>query len=535
MDKYWRTGSGPLIALLAVVLVAGCGGSEASSGEADGAGEAASGAEGGEGAGEPRSGGSLTWAINVENLNMDPAWCGSQGMDRCNPIFETLLRYDVEEEDFVPGLAESFESEDGVTWTLTLREGVTFSDGTDFDAEAVAFNWDRIKDPQTASPAQSMAQPLTWEVVDPLTLEVTSEEPNFQLPWALVQGMGMIGSPTAIEEKGEDFGNEPVGAGPFVLERWTRNSEAVYARNPDYYQEGLPYLDEFVLKVIPQDDQRMNALRTGEIDVNWSLLIKDAEAMEAEGFTIHRLPLVGGTGLMFNHDDPVASDPDLIQAMLHAYDSAQINNAVYGGAPAVDAFLFPESPYRDDSYGVFPEKDLEEAQRLFDAYRDRTGEDSVTVEFLSYAGVPALEQVAEVIQAQMNEIEGLTFEINAVEGATLSSNQASGNFQTMMGATLSQHMDALYEVFHSEGARNFGHYSNPTVDEALETSRRSNDEAEVTEAYKVLNGELSKDGPIRNWRYTFAHLHTDDKVNGLILMGTSAGLGAYLEEAWIDE
>ncbi|QGG40097.1 ABC transporter substrate-binding protein [Aeromicrobium yanjiei] len=523
-----RKVSKALIPSLALVMVAAAGCS------AGGAGGGGGGGGGGEG-GTPKSGGTLTMAVNLEGQTMDPAWCGTFGFDRCAPVFGTLLRYDTEKDEFVPGMAESFESSDGKSWTLKLRPGMTFSDGTPFDAEAVVANWDRIKDPKTLSPAARKVEEITWKVEDATTVAVTSESANFQLPWSLTGPIGMIGSPTAIKASGKDFGNKPIGAGPFVLDKWTRNSQAEFVRNEKYYEEGLPHLDKFVLKVIAQDDQRLNALRAGEIDIDWSLLTKDAKAVEAEGFNVLRLPLVGGTGLIFNFEDPVAKDPLLREAMLKAFDSAQINNAVYPGDKPVDALLFPDSPYRDDSKGTFPKKDLPGAQKLFDDYLAKTGKTSVTLKFSTYAGIPALEQVAQILQSQMEKIKGLNFEIDAMDGGTLQGKVLSGKWQIAMGATLSQQADALYEVFHSEGTINTTRYSNPKVDAAFETTRTSNDEAEVTEAYKVLAGELSKDGPLRNWRYQVGHLFTPKKVKGLILAGTASGAGTYLERAWIDK
>lgn len=521
--KRRRVSKSLVAAIAAAVLVAGCGGG--------GAGGSGSSGEGG----TPKSGGTLTMAVNTEGQTMDPAWCGTYGFDRCAPVFGTLLRYDTEKKEFGPGMAESFESADGKTWTLKLRAGLKFTDGTPFDAEAVSFNWDRIKDPQTLSPAARLVGALSWTVTDPTTLTVTSKATNYQLPWALTGGLSMIGSPAAIEKQGKDFGNAPVGAGPFVLDKWTRNSQAAFSRNADYYEEGLPYVDKFVLKVIGQDDQRLNALRAGEININWSLLTKDAKTVESEGFNVMRLPLVGGTGLIFNHTDPDLKEPLLRNAMLAAFDSKQINNAVYPGDKPVDAFLFPDSPYRDDSLGTFPTTDVAAAQKLFDEYLAKTGKSSVTLKFSTYAGIPALEQVAQILQSQMQKIKGLTFEIDGSDGATLQGKVASGKYQIAMAATLSQQVDAIYEVFHSSGSVNTTKYSNPKVDAALDITRTSNDEAEVEAAYKIVNGELSKDGPLRNWRYQVGHLFTAKKVKGLILAGTSSGAGAYLEKAWLDE
>jgi peptide/nickel transport system substrate-binding protein len=488
-------------------------------------------------AGTPVKGGDLVLAINTDATSLDPALCGVNGWTQCEPIFSTLLRYDIEAQEFTPNLAESFESDDGKVWTLKLRSGVKFSDGTDFNAEAVAFNWDRIKDPATQSMAARTASSMRWEVVDDLTLEVTLDKPNYQLPYSLQYGMGFIGSPTAIKAAGEDFGNKPVGAGPFLFRSWTRGTQIDYEPNPTYWEEGKPYLDSLTVKVIAQDDQRLNALRSGEINVDWSLLTKDAKAMEAEGYNVISGPLVGGTGLMFNFDDPVMKDPLIRQAMLHAFDSAQINNTIYPGDQPVDQFLYPDSPYRDDAYGTFPEKDLDEAQRLFDEYLAKTGQDSLTVTMTTYAGIPVLEQVAQVLQAQMQEIDGLTLEIRGMDGVALSGAQAAGDFQVTMGATLSMQMDALYDIFHSTGSRNFSNYSNPKVDEALDLSRSSNDPEEVTEAYEIVAGEISKDGPLRTWRYQTGHLYYPDSVHipqSALAIQTS-GAAMWVQDVWMTE
>ncbi|WP_173152668.1 ABC transporter substrate-binding protein [Phytohabitans suffuscus] len=500
------------------LVVAGCG----------------AGDDGGSGSGEPRRGGTLSYAVNVEAASLDPASCGVQSFDRCAPIFGTLLRYDLDKKEFVGQMAESFSTTDGVSWTLKLRSGVKFSDGTPFDADAVVFNWDRVKDPATLSPALRVTQGMTWKATDPRTVTVTLDKPNYQLPWALVRGLSAIGSPTAIQKAGADVGNAPVGAGPFVLKKWTRNSQLELTRNPDYFETGLPYLDGLVVKVIGADDQRLNALRSGEIDVDWSLLTKDARAIEAEGgYDVYRVPLVGGTGLQFNENDAVVKDEGLRKAMLLAFDSAQINNAVYPGDAPVDAFLRPDAAERDDAMGRFPDKNLAEAQRLFDDYLARTGKSGETVTFTCYAGVPALEQVAQLIQSQMQQINGLTFKLNPVDGATLSQASSKREFQTIMGATLSQEMDRLYDVFHSEGALNVMSYANPKVDEALAVTRSSNDRNEVTTAYKTVVGEISKDGPLRTWRYQTGHLYVKKKVKGIVVAGTNSGASAYFQYAWL--
>ena len=225
--KVWRVGSQAVAATVLVGLVlSGCGGgsgSESSSTDA----------------GTPKKGGKLTYAMNTEVPSLDPALCGVTASTSI-PIFGTLLRQDPDKNEFVGQMADSFTTSDGKAWTLKLREGVKFSDGTAFDAEAVAFNWDRIKDPKTLSPAARVTKDMTWKVVDPTTVSVTLKSTNYQFPWQLAKGLSMIGSPAAIKAAGADVGNKPVGAGPFTLKKWTRNSQIEYSRNPAYFETGLP-------------------------------------------------------------------------------------------------------------------------------------------------------------------------------------------------------------------------------------------------------------------------------------------------------
>ncbi|MFI5720419.1 ABC transporter substrate-binding protein [Nocardia sp. NPDC051750] len=513
--KWWRGWRSLIpVAVLAMVL-AGCGGVSTVGGGA---------------AGEPVRGGELVMAVNVEAQTLDPAWCPYL-YDRCAPLFGTLLRYDAGQDKIVPAMAESFESADGITWTLKLRPGVKFSDGTDYNAEAVAHNWARIKDPATLSTATQLAAPLTWTVLDPLTLQVTSATANFQLPWALTQGLGMIGSPTAMQRMGAEYGKAPVGAGPFLLDRWVRESEARYVRNPGYWEAGLPYLDSFVIKVIKADDQRINALRAGEIDIAWSTQSKHAERAEAQGFTVHTVPLVGGTGLNFNFRHPDLKDPELRLALQQTLDPAQINSALYPGEEPADGFLRPDSPYRDDN-ARYPATDVAAAQKIFDAYLKRAGKTSLTLTLKTHAGLNEMALAAQLLQSQLQQLDGLTITIEPIDFGVLEGMRRAGDFELVLGSTLSQQMDALYDTFHTSGKNNITRYSNPAVDAALETSRTSNDPARVEQAYTTINSAISADAPLRIWRYPNGYIYTGNDVQGLTVIGVSSLAGVIIDRAW---
>lgn len=471
----------------AVVAVTGCGGS--SSGNTSG----------GEGDDTPQRGGALVAAVRSNPISLDAARCGSSGYAQCAPIYGTLLRYDFDEEQFEPALAESFDSADGTVWTLKLKEGITFTDGTPYDAEAVIFNWEREKDPAMLSGALYwLSQIKGWKVIDPLTIEITLTSPNYQFPWAMQYELGFIGSPTAIKSKGDAFATDPVGAGPFILEEWVENSELTFTRNPDYVEEGLPYADSLTQKIIPTDDQRMNALRAGEINLQNTYLNRDATILEKEGYPTKRMTLWGGTAVAFNLEDPVAGDPDLRAALLQAINAEQITSALYPGELVPEAYFRTDSPYYDEAAGLYPEFDLAGAQAAFDKYLEKTGQSSLELSFLGYSEYPIMVQVAELVQQQLSQIKGLEVELRSMAGQELNAVIREGDYQiAMANAAGRQDPAALYRTFHSKGDLNVTGYSNPVVDKALDTIRATEDEQVITENYKLVGGELSKDAPYR--------------------------------------
>lgn len=483
----------------------------------------------GESAGDPQTGGTLAWAMVGETQSLDPAVCGLVAYQRCSPIFGTLMRYDAETGEVVPYLAESFESSDGTKWTLKLRDGVTFSDGTPFDAEAVVFNWDRIRNPETLSPAANATKGLAWSVVDPLTVEITLEQPNFQLPWQLVRGLGAIGSPTAIQAAGKEIASKPVGAGPFVLENWIRNSEMKLVRNPSYFEEGTPYVDAMTVKIVGSEDQKMNALLSNEVRMAPTSSSADAEKMAANGFNISEADIVGGGGVIFNYKDPIMQDEGLRNAILHTIDANQFAGALSMVKEPSTAFLRPE-----DSSASYPELDLGEAQSLFDDYLKRTGKTGETIRLTSYAGFPVMEQSSQLLQAQLQKINGLTAEIDALDAPVLLSKQRQGDYQMLLTTFQSPSRDLLFDLFHTSGAQNTTGYSNPKVDEALDITRASNDADEVSKAYETVNIEVSRDAPMRTWNWIDAYLIAADDVQGVEIVPTGAGAAWNWEQVWLN-
>lgn len=463
---------------------------------------------------EPQRGGTLTYAFNTEAQSVDPATCAiGVGMHPCQAIYGALMYYDPESREFEPGLAESFTTDDGRTWTLTLRPNLTFTDGTALDASAVAFNWDRILDPAQLSRAATVARTLRWEVVDPLTLRVVSEDVNYQLPLALTEDLAFVGSPAAIEQKGADYGSAPVGAGPFTLTSWARGTEMVLDRNPGYWDQPRPYVDRLVIKTIPADDQRFNALQAGEVDVMTVTLDKYADRAENAGMRAVRTSMLGGTGFRMSSRG-VLSDRDLRTAIDKLVDNEQIMNAVYPGEPTATGFIPEDSPLHSPG-SAWPARDVEGAQALVDGYRARNGGAEVELSLNISAGSPVLTQVGELLQAQLQQVDGLRLNIEPLDGSAYATALNSGNYDLIIASVGGAHPENLYKVFHTEGASNGAGLSEPAVDEALDITRASGDPAVVESAYKTAIEQIVSASTYRFWRHATVSLLSPDDVQGV--------------------
>ncbi|MGH8069706.1 MAG: ABC transporter substrate-binding protein [Candidatus Entotheonellia bacterium] len=223
---------------------------------------------------QPKSGGTLRIAWEADITGLDPHMsAGLQAQWMVGNIFNSLVTID-ENLNYIPELAESWDvKDDGKTYIFHLRKGVKFHDGTDFDAEAVKFNFLRITgrlDPEEKPFAAPFFTALdAVEPIDAHTVKFTLKSPSYTLIPALgVYRVGFLQlSPTAYKTHGrKEIHLHPTGTGPFKLVKWEQNNIIVLEKNPDYYKPGLPYLDRIEFKIMKEGVTRATALRTGEVD-----------------------------------------------------------------------------------------------------------------------------------------------------------------------------------------------------------------------------------------------------------------------------
>ncbi len=416
-------------------------------------------------------------------------------------------------------LCETFTTEDGgSTFTVTLKPGITFSDGTPFDAEAVKYNWDRMKDPVNGSASAGFAgQIAETTVVDDLTLELamTSPNPGFVANFT-VYALQWIASPTALEAGTEAFNKNPIGAGPFVLESWVPNGVTKLVRNEDYWGEA-PYLDAIEVQGVSDTTQRLNALISGDAD---AIMNSDAfafEDAEAAGFINHTYTFNGGTGLMFNTSRAPFDDVRARQAVVAALDFEAVSDASSGGFPAVPTTLFPEdSPfYQDIPLATY---DPEFAQELFD---ELAAEGKPLSFGFAMTPGPSAQGAFDSMQAQLQQYDNVTITADQRAASEAGVFTTAGDYDvTVSSMAFSEPSGRLWGALHSKaGPSNYSRFNDPATDAALDAAGATDDIEEKNEQYKIVQERLQKLVPYALYNTYYSGLITTDKVQGVLMFG----------------
>ena len=310
--------------------------------------------------GDPKQGGTLTLADYSEARSLDPTKTipnGAAGGNALAAVYDVLMRYDQESNSFEPWVAESLETDDNTTWTLTLRDGVTFSDGTPLDANAVLGSLGYYMQNAgyntllLATNIKDMAPDGDNKVV------FTLNQPWITFPNMLASGPGMIMAPASYAQGPDKF--TPIGAGPFVFDSYQPGEELVLDANPDYWG-GAPALDSLRFVWLGSDDARLESLAGGSVDAANIRAPQTIEEARNDGFGGIMSP--SGLALMFwlnNREGRAASDVRVRQAINYAIDPQVYADRVGGGAGLPSRNIYsPTAPYFTDieTAGFDPEK-----------------------------------------------------------------------------------------------------------------------------------------------------------------------------------
>ena len=283
-------------------------------------------------------------------------------------VYDGLVRYKSGTLEVEPALAESWEiSEDGTTYTFHLREGVTFHDGSAFDAEAVKFNFDRMLDEE--HPFHNTGPfPLAFffssveevAVVDPLTVEFTLSAPFAPFLSNLAYPTGLIVSPAAVAQYGTDYGRHPSGTGPFTFAEWESNTHVILNANADYW-DGAPELETVVFRPITDANTRTAEMLAGGIDLMVEVPPVSLSEFQGDDFTVVEQAGPHVWFLILNAKDGPFADKLVRQAANYAVNKqALVENVLEGTAEVAAGPIPPAFNWAyDDSltpYAYDPEK-----------------------------------------------------------------------------------------------------------------------------------------------------------------------------------
>jgi peptide/nickel transport system substrate-binding protein len=487
-----------------------------------------------------KPGGSLVIAQGVDAVTLDSHLVvDSPTFTVTSHVFETLFEY-TPEGKIVPHLAESYGvSGDGLTWTLRLRKGVKFHDGTPLSAEAVKFNLERVLNPDTKSTYRFLIDRIKRiEVVDASTLRLGTEKPFAPMLAHLTHGAIAIQSPAAIRKHGKEYVNFPTGTGPFKLKEWVRGDRLVLAKNPDYWGK-KPFVNELIFRPVPEGGARMALIETGAAHVIVRVPPRDAPRLTAKrDVEVINTPSVRTIYIAFNMLKPPFTDLRVRQALNHAVNKPAIVQHILAGVGRPS-----DAPISPGIFGYRPimtyEYDPARARKLLAEAGHPNG---FKTELYCPTGRYLNDiQVCEAVQAQLREV-GVEAAIKTMEWAAYLDVTKKGAGESvvpmyMLGwGTVTGDADyGLYALFHSSQwtpagqARNF--YKNPRVDELLDRGRTVANPALREAAYREAMELIMKDAP---WLFLHAESQLSAvrrNVKGVVIHPVERVMA---EHAWIE-
>jgi peptide/nickel transport system substrate-binding protein len=466
--------------------------------------------------GEPRAGGSITVGVWDQVGRLDPAgsMAGSSSIGPALAVYDPLIGR-APDGGLVPSLATSWTSSDDLmTYTLHLREGVRFQDGAPFDSAAVVTHFDYLRNPDAQCVcAQEVAAIGSVEATGPATVVFHLTGPDASFLSFLAGTQSLILSPKAIAaahlDYGTEYGPKPVGTGPFSL---AGTDPVVLRKNPDYWGtddsgRALPYLDRIVVRTIPDEGERLAALRRGDIDLMQTTDNHSVIAATEAGFDVQKVVGPSARILVFNTRQAPFDDVRARRAVAMSIDRDAINEAAYEGThlPADSLFAYGSRLGRGVRWPAF---DPGAAEDLVDDLEADGGDEPITANCIDtdeqrkvYREI-AKEAAAAGLSVD-NDFEDSGPFVNRLFGSRDFSMACFGGLDGLDA-------DDLYSTYHSGETNNMTGYGNPEVDAALEAIRATDDDVEQRRLVKVVLQKLAADVPAVPLTYELnANIHRD--------------------------
>ena len=498
--------SGVMALLLSASLCA-CGGSKTAEGTSEAAGESSEAETSNTlSEGTPVPGGSVVYGMTQDLASLDPHVDTDAGTrDVVFNLYEGLVK-PTSDGGFIPAVASDYPiSDDAKTYTFTLRDGITFHDGTPVTIEDVKYSIDRYAEIQGESSAFSSLVDSV-EVQDDKTLVVNLKESYSEfLPMMTI---------AIIPQSNEDPAGNPIGTGPFKYVSYTPGQNMELEKYDGYWQEGVPSLDSVEFKFIADVDTAFVELQAGTIDILKYLTAAQAETL-GDDYNIVQGSMNLVHAMYLNSAYEPLSKTEVRQALCYAVDRDAINNFIFGGKshiigshmiPAMSKYYEPEA---ETVYSYDPEK----AKELL---ADAGYADGFDLEITVPSSYSQHVDSAQIIADELSQV-GINVTLNQVEWSTwLQDVYKGGNFQaTVIGFDGTLAPSDWLKKYVTDDAKNFMHYSNTEYDDVFNTAYTTVDDDVKVENYKKAQMILAEDA---------AAVYIEDPAN---LVAVSKKFGGY--------
>lgn len=457
-----------------------------------------------------KQGGTLFVALSAEPDKLDPTQSRSL---YSRYVFDSMCQklYDVNENtDVVPQLATALPeiTDGGLTVTIPVRTGIKFADGTPFNAAAVKTTLDRNVSLKTSARATELGPIGSVEAPDDKTVVIRLNQPFAPLTAALADRAGMVMSPAALQQLGDNFASAPVCVGPFKFAKRVPQNSIDLVKDPNFYDAGKVYLDGISYRILTDAGIRAANLRSGDAQVADTLATQDVAGLRQEsGMTVLQSPSLGYQGITINignvdgvgqppkrRDTPLSQNAKVRQALDLAIDRKGLVQTVFNGLyDAACSPISPKSQFSSPAAQACPPYDPAKAKKMLaDA-----GVQTPYAFTMLVSNNPATLRLAQALQAMVKD-GGFDMTIQPVEYSTLLDQQDKGQFEVLqLGWSGRIDPDANITNFvATQASLNVSGYSNPSLDKVLQQARQTNDLEQRKTLYGQAVTTLQQDEPI---------------------------------------
>lgn len=462
-----------------------------------------------------QSGGTFLFGRGGDSVGLDPALEeDGESFKVCDNIYDTLIHYKDGSTEIEPGLATQWESsEDGLSWTFSLRKGVTFHDGTPFNSEAVLFSLNRqheknhpyhnVEGSYTYWVATGLAEIVDKIIaVDEYTVKITLKSPYAPFLYAIAITSFSIVSPTAVKEKGANYSNQPVGTGPFIFQQWDRGDKIVLRANENYWG-GRPNVDRVIFLSIPDNSVRLIELQQGNLHAMEFPNPDDLQQIrDDESLDLLSQPGMSVGYLALNMEKPPFDNLKVRLAINHAINKSVIIEHLYQGLGIPAKNPIPPTLWSyDDSIEDYDYNPKLAKELLTQAGYPNGFETTLWALPVPRPYIPDGRALAEVIQSELREIGIKTSIVTYDWGTYLEKTKYGDHDMAMLGwsADFGDPDNFLYFLLSKSSAEkpagNIAFYKSDEMQQILEKARSISDKDERISLYKKAQNVFHQDIP----------------------------------------